>query len=131
MALAYAVVYLWSCLTGLAGLISFGFLVASRQLRFLRFKAGAIYFFVREGGYLWRYMERGSWAGFTLSPFVLLKNEKPDLIAHEYAHVRQAFLLGPLFPPLYLLGLLRGYEKNPFEVWARKASEASPTEPQE
>lgn len=46
------------------------------------------------------------------------------LVDHESeGHGIQQMALGPLFLPLYLLGLVVGYRLNPFEHWARQMEE--------
>lgn len=66
------------------------------------------------------------WGGHALPYAVVygLRDFVPlSLQRHELRHTDQWLVFGPLFVPLYLLfSLLAGYEGNPFEVDADRAS---------
>lgn len=84
--------------------------------------------FTRVGGLAGRMLR---WRGFTAATLghVIVAAGEPGerLLRHELVHVRQAERWGPLFAPLYLVGLLRyGYRQNPFERAAYDATR-SPT----
>ncbi|MEL6338669.1 MAG: hypothetical protein AAFP04_15695 [Myxococcota bacterium] len=60
------------------------------------------------------------WSGFGGPGFILVKHQDPVLVAHEVRHVRQWFVLGPLFPIVYLMLLAGfGYQDHPLEHDAR------------
>lgn len=67
--------------------------------------------------------QENRWAGFTLGWAILLWYQgAEEILPHEHRHVDQCLVFGVLFPPLYGLGMARGYRNNPFERDARKAA---------
>lgn len=95
-------------------------------------RAGALLVVVPRGLLAW-FFRRSGMAGLTLGSVVFLADAEhaadPRFLAHELAHVRQQWVFGPLFVPLYLLASVvpgitgRGWHRgNPFEVAAREAA---------
>lgn len=111
--------YLWAGPNSLVGLVG----ALTTRTRPVRWR-GVLLFEDGRGG-LARLLR---WRGFTAITLghVIVANRQLDdrLLAHELEHVAQHERWGPLYYPAYLLGSLRGYRRNPFELAASLAAAA-------
>jgi hypothetical protein len=129
--LLYGLGYLWAAPTTAACLIVFLLpMWALRQVRPLRWRAGAWEWLVIPGPRFWRrYSVQGGWWATTLGWCILFSppaEENARTAVHERRHVAQNLVLGPLFMPLYAaLWLAFGYRAHPLEVDARRAERVS------
>lgn len=88
-------------------------LVATGSRGFARLQARRDFRAITFGHLIIRTVRRGDEA----TPF------SDRLRRHELVHVRQWEIFGPLMLVLYPLASVRGYERNPFERWARRVAE--------
>ena len=107
---------LWSC-WGLVGALVSLALPCHR-----RWDDGALWCVVR--GPVADWFHRRGWTGVAIGWTVLLWYEplSPYARPHERRHVTQAYVLGPLYLPLYLALLPLGRRYHPMELDARRAS---------
>ncbi len=81
--------------------------------------------FVVRPGLLMRAMDRYGIGGLTIGCVVFYREDwyviYPEIVNHELTHVRQAMFVGPLYPLVYGVAALFGYDVNPFERQARRA----------
>lgn len=93
---------------------AFGLLEYSRRYKW------AIVFVVPEEAPHWWLAAWKDWAGHAGTFFMVLAVDRQRYVDHEYRHVLQFAVLGPLKPLEYALNLLGfGYHDNPSEVDAR------------
>jgi hypothetical protein len=116
--------YLWAAPTTLASVVVFLLpMWALRQLRPLRWRAGAWEWSVVLGSRFWRAYSLRGWSATTLGWAIFFSPHATDVASvavHERRHVAQNLVLGPLFLPLYaLLWFFYGYRRHPLEVDAR------------
>jgi hypothetical protein len=111
--------YLWAgpnSLVGLAGALT----TRTRPVRW----RGVLLFEDARGG-LARFLRWRGFAAITLGHVIVANRPLSDgLLAHELEHVAQHERWGPLYYPAYLLGSVRGYQRNPFERAATRAATA-------
>jgi hypothetical protein len=91
-----------------------------------RYWEGVWIYVPEPGGLLERWFTRHPGVrAFTWGAIVFMRSElytrHPPTLRHERRHFVQACWWGPLLPLAYLIGMLWGYERNPFEVDARSA----------
>jgi hypothetical protein len=110
--------FVWAMPNTLLGLV-----VGAFTFQRPRIHGGAIVFDRGPRGVTWmlRAMNR---TAMTLG-FVIVSAAPVEgrLLAHEWQHVRQSMLWGPLFVPVYLaLAIPFGYRRHPMERAARRAA---------
>jgi hypothetical protein len=104
---------LWTAPISLGSLINRGKYVGTVQVGIWRFKVYRWRVWFRRYDTFWWPNHLHDGDGFGRS----YPGRLPD---HEgEGHGVQQMIFGPLFLPLYLLGLVVGYRNNPFEIWAR------------
>jgi hypothetical protein len=118
--------FLWSLPYGIVGLLVIVLLLISGHFVWIAPNNGGIDVIV-QGWYARRKAEQ-NWAAVTIGwcMFFWEPDDFTDLNKiHERVHIRQALILGILFPIVYYALLFKvGYDKHPFEVQARAVSEA-------
>jgi hypothetical protein len=90
-------------------------------LKRVRYEQGVAVFcpVLRWGWYKWLWND---WAGHALPYAIVIRSERS--FQHELGHTNQWLLFGPLFPLVFLIGLIFwGYINHPLEVNARKYAE--------
>jgi hypothetical protein len=111
--------YVWAGPNSLVGLAG-GLTTGKRPVRW----RGVLLFEDARGG-LARFLRWRGFAAITLGHVIVANRPLSDgLLAHELEHVAQHERWGPLYYPAYLLGSVRGYRRNPFEVAATRAASA-------
>jgi hypothetical protein len=111
--------YVWAAPNSLVGLVG-GLTTRRRPVRW----RGVLLFEDASGG-LARFLRWRGFAAITLGHVIVTNRRLDDpLLAHELEHVAQAERWGLLYYPAYLLGSVRGYRRNPFELAARRAAAA-------
>ncbi|MGE5617997.1 MAG: hypothetical protein ACM3US_01925 [Sphingomonadaceae bacterium] len=117
--------YLWASPTTALGLLA-----ALASLSAPRIQ-GPILLCRSRRGFARLFLTRRGYCAITLGHLVLITPDAtPEILTHEYVHVRQAERWGPLFLPAYLAAMLatraKGkdpYLDNPFEVEARRRAQ--------
>jgi hypothetical protein len=111
--------YVWAGPNSLVGLAG-GLTTGKRPVRW----RGVLLFEDARGG-LARFLRWRGFAAITLGHVIVANRPLSDgLLAHELEHVAQHERWGPLYYPAYLLGSVRGYQRNPFERAATRAATA-------
>jgi hypothetical protein len=92
-----------------------------------------VVFSPRPGSWFDRFMERGRWAGYCIGDVVVLRSPwvtHAQVRAHEFRHVSQCHVFGPLTIPVWIVGVVVSacrewraiYLSHPFERDARRAA---------
>lgn len=81
----------------------------------------ALQFRVTMRGPKWWHARWAGWAGHAMPGAIVIRQVTIGTVAHELRHVWQWYVLGPLFPIVYGVGMIAcGYERNPLELDARR-----------
>ena len=111
--------YVWAGPNSLVGLVG----ALTTRTRPVRWRG--VLLFEDAGGGLARFLRWRGFAAITLGHVIVTNRPLDDrLLAHELEHVAQHERWGPLYYPAYLLGSIRGYRRNPFELAASRAANA-------
>ncbi len=127
----------WTLPNSIFGWLFLAFLAATRQVDGFGIQSDFTFLInLKNGGWFCkRSMTEKGWLGFAIGNCIFVVDTEGDewgrTILHENTHCRQAYVLGVLFYPFYILESVRiwlfvkeehSYYDNEFEIQARKAA---------